>query len=333
MPGLAALLKQLAQACPPDQDDTATRLWLKALAAVDAKTTKPDGASLPRLRTLLADPVRARRVMDILTNNAADLARALTARGTPERSSLLAALDTALLRLADDTTLSRADRLTALIGRVDLVRIDVGETVQVAVPAPLLDALRAQSSRADREISDGYERLAVIPTAAYGLAQAGRVDESDALLQANLVKSHSPYYLMSALASNAKRRNDSVAALRWSQQAFDSSVGAATRLQWGAAYVSLLVELAPQNEARIESAVQQVWALAGEQPDAFHERSARSLQRIGKRLGAWNKDGAHKAAVARLQTGLDAACARLDRGDPQRASCEAVMRLSGGKAA
>ena len=131
---------------------------------------------------------------------------------------------------------------------------------------------------------------------------------------------------MSALASNAKRRNDSPAALRWSQQAFDTSVGAATRLQWGAAYLSLLVELAPQDEARIESAVQQVWAMAREQPDAFHERSARSLQRIGTRLGAWNVDGAHKAAVARLQTALDAVCARLDRADPQRAKCEGVMR-------
>ena len=339
---LPGLLKQLAQACPPAYTETAMRLLLKALAAVDAnKATAPDSAALSHVLALLADPTRARRHMDVLTNEAAELVRALSARATPQRVQLLRAFDAALVQLAADATLSRADRLTALIARVDLVRIDAPEVVRAgrktpaptALPAALLGELREQSARADREITDGDERQAVITTAAYALAHAGLRTEADALLQANLAKSHSPYYLMSALASQAKERGDSAAALRWSQQAFDTSAGTATRLQWGASLISLLVELAPRDEARIEATVMQLWALAEAQPDAFFERSGRSLQRAGTRLAAWNKGGAHPAVMKRLQARLDAVCAHLSPGDPQQASCRAVMLAAPAKPA
>ena len=339
---LPALLKQLAQACPPAYTETAMRLLLKALAVVDAKKgAAPDTAALPRVLALLADPARARRHMDVLTNNAAELVRALSARATPQRAQALQAFDAALVRLAADATLSRADRLTALIARVDLVRIDAPEAARagrktpppVALPAALLNELRAQATRADREITDGDERQAVITTAAYALGHAGLGTEADALLQTNLAKSHSPYYLMSALASHAKERGDAAAALRWSQQAFDTSAGTATRLQWGASLVSLLIELAPRDEARIESTVMQVWALAEAQPDAFFERSGRSLQRVGSRLAAWNKAGAHSAVMKRLRARLDAVCARLPPSDPQQASCQAILATAPAKPA
>ena len=40
--------------------------------------------------------------------------------------------------------------------------------------------------------------------------------------------------------------------LRWYRQAFDTSEGPATRLQWGASYLVALVDLAPGDAARIE---------------------------------------------------------------------------------
>jgi thioredoxin-related protein len=283
--GVPALLKQLALACPPAYAETAMRLQLKALAAVDAAQPHAlETTALPRVLALLADSARARRHMDVLTNNAAELVRALSARGTPQRARLREALDKSSMQLAADATLSRADRLTAVYARVDLVRIDVPEATPTAsrtakplrgptIPPALLADLRAHAARADRDITDGYERQAVITTAAYALAHAGLGAESDALLQANLAKSHSPYYLMSSLAGNAKQRGDTTAALRWSQQAFDTSEGPATRLQWGASHVAALIELAPRDEARIEQTVLQLWALAEAQPDAFFERS------------------------------------------------------------
>ena len=116
------------------------------------------------------------------------------------------------------------------------------------------DEVRAQVSRDDREIRDPYERQDVVTGASYVLRRAGLLGESDALLTANLSRSHSAYYLMAELADNARARGDSAAALRWYGQAFDKSVGPATRLQWGAMYVAALVDLAPQDGARIEKA-------------------------------------------------------------------------------
>ena len=349
---LGATLHELAARCPPDQTETAARLLLKALAAADATAGSPnvnpravpDAVHRARVMRLLADPSRPRIHMDVLTNNATALVKALASPRTAERTQLVAALNAALKRLAADATLSRADRMTALIAQVDLAKQaaqdEAGRNRNVAgtkpgakpatqaavkLPAELLAEVREHTARADREITDGYERQAVITTAAYMLDEAGLLDEADALLKANLTRSHSPYYLMSDLAANAKKRGDKATALRWYQEAFDKSEGPDTRLQWGAAYVSALVELAPQDTQRIESAAQQLFTEAGTHPNAFYERSARSLKKVGARLQSWNQAGQHADAVKRLRSQLDAVCARLDSADPQREACAAVF--------
>ncbi|HWI10107.1 MAG TPA: thioredoxin family protein [Burkholderiaceae bacterium] len=330
--GVPALMKQLADACPADQTEIATRLRLKALAAVDDKApARPDAAAQATLLKVLADAASARPYMDVLTNYATDITRALSARGSPQRAELLAAFDAALKRFEADETLSRADRMTALIAQVDLATIDAprGDGAKAAKPKlsdALLADIRAQTTRADREITDGYERQSVITAAAYLLERAGLGGESDALLQANLAKSHSPYYLMSELASNAKARGDKTEALRWYEQAFDKSEGPATRLQWGASYVSALVEMAPHDDARIEKAAAQLLTEAARQPDAFYERSGRALQRVGAKLQRWNKGGAHAATLKRLQAQLDGVCGALDASDPKRANCAGLFK-------
>ena len=335
---LAKVLTQLAQACPPDQTEAATRLMLKSVAAAAPAL---EGASMnnsvPRLEhydrvlKLLASPEAARAQMDVLTNNAADLVRGLSAAKSTERAALVDGFNTAMKALEADSSLSRADRLTALSARVELAKIDAPKAKEAAdknngVPASVQAEVRAHVAAADRDITDGYERQAVITSAADVLEQAGLLAESTALLEANLAKSHSPYYLMSGLASNAKKRGDTAAVLRWSEMAFNKSEGPATRLQWGASFVKNLVELAPQHEARIEQTVQLLFAEAAAQPDAFYERSARSLQRVGMQLQTWNKDKKHAAVVQRLQTQMTEICARLPGQDIQRAACDAVFK-------
>jgi len=197
--------------------------------------------------------------------------------------------------------------------------------MQPKLPAPLVQEVREMSARMDREISDGYERQAVITAVAYLQGQAGLWADSDALLKSNLAKTPSPYYLMSQLAGNAKKLGKKGEALRWYQQAFDKSEGPATRLQWGASYVTALVDLAPADAPRIEKTVSQLFAEAAQDKGAFHERSARSLQRVGKKVVSWNADGKHAASVKRLQAQLDGVCAKVDEADGQRATCAAVL--------
>ena len=340
--GLPALLKRLARACPPEPKDVAVRLQLKALAAVDEHAPhRADPAQLAAVMALLSDEAGARAQMDVLTNNAADITQALTLRSTAPRAQLLAAFDAALRQLEADATLSRADRINALIAQVDLARIDVPKSALSpanrhalpALPAALLADIREQAARADREITDGYERQSVITAVAYLLEAAGLDKESDALLQANLARSHSPYYLMSELAGNAKARGDKAQALHWYDEAFRHSEGPATRLQWGASYVSALIELSPHDEARIESAAAGLLGEAASQPDAFYERSGRSLQRMGRKLADWNRGAAPAAALGRLQARLDAVCGALPAADPSHAACLALLKPSTQKSA
>lgn len=320
--GAAPLLAALAKSCPvssPSLAESAMRLRLKALAAADAKAAPVADAVAQRdaVMVLLGDAVRARRHVDVLAGNAREIVAALAAKEAPERAPLLAAFDAALARLQADASLSRVDRVVALVARVRLVAPDKLPAVQAE--------LREMSARFDREITDGYERQAVITTLAWALEQAALMDESDALLQANLAKSHSPYYLMSDLADNARKRGDSAAALDWSTQAFDKSEGTATRLQWGASHLRLLTELAPKDAARIEAVAARLIDEAAAQPDAFDARSGRSMQRIGKLLRDWDPIGEHAAVQRRLQQRLDAVCTKLPGGEA-RSLCDGVLK-------
>ena len=322
---LPAVLKQLAAACPGDTAGADTRLFLKAWAASDGKA-KLDAAARDRLLAVLRDAEPSRVHMDVLSYNAVELTRALSAPKTPQRQKLLEAYDASLAGLSNDATLSRADRLTALYARAQLAHIDAPKDAKPTVPQALLADVRDHVAHADRETTDGYERQAVITTAADLLEEAGVPDESDALLKANLGKSHSPYYLMLGLAGNAKKRGDKAEALHWYEEAFNRSEGPATRLQWGATYVNALVELAPQDEPRIEKAAQQVFTEAAAQPNAFYERSARALKRVGDKLVTWQKAPEHRDVVKRLQVQLDGVCRSLPEADGQRSTCEGLLK-------
>lgn len=319
------LLAQLALASPAADTETTTRLWLKALAASDdGKGVKPDAALRERVLRVVTDPALTRTHMDVVANSAADLVRVLSGDDAPERSPLVAQFDAALQRLAADATLSRGDRATALASRVELARLGVPkEQAQVQLPEALLKTVREHVARDDREITDPFERQAVITGDAWILGQAGLWAESDALLKANLSKSQSPYYLMTALGFNAKKQGRREESLRWHQQAWEKSVGPATRLQWGSRYLGELVELAPKDGARIEKAAVQLIAEAGRDRAAFEGRSVRQLQRMGRKLNSWNADGQHAATVKRLQAQLEGVCRKVDSG--QRAACQAVF--------
>ena len=83
---------------------------------------------------------------------------------------------------------------------------------------------------------------------------------------------------------------------------------------------------APQDGTRIEKLAQQLLDEAAAQPNAFYERSGRSLQRVGQQLLGWNAGGRHKASIQRLQARLGGVCGKFDAADPQRATCEALLK-------
>jgi thiol-disulfide isomerase/thioredoxin len=333
---LAAAASARAPGGDGADDDTAARLLLQALAAANAQQgLVADDGVRERVRRLLADRASVRRHADLLIGGADALARGLAPEPGAARRTWAGRLDAALVPLQDDASLARSDRLDALAMRVELARLDDGRAVQPAGLQPTLErAVVEAAGRVDREIRDTHERQAVIPTAAHALARVGRWDEASALLQANLTRVGEPYALMSQLASQSKQRGRADDALRWSGEAYQRSRGPATRLQWGAGYLALLTELAPDDAVRIEAVAGQLLREAAADGGAFHERSGRSLQRIGRVLGTWAAAsagspavGARRAALDRLSPARDALCAAQPAGGPERATCERLWTV------
>jgi hypothetical protein len=228
-----------------------------------------------------------------------------------------------LATLVADPSLSTADRLTVVIAQVEVASVD---DERGELPAPLLASVRSEVARADRDTADPYARQAVISTAADALAEAGLLTESDALLKSELARSHSPYYYMLGLAANAKKRGDKAAALEWHEKAYAAADGPATRMQWGASYVSALVDLSPQDTARIEAAATHVIGELDARPDTFFGRNQRALDRIGKKLTAWNKDKQHNDSLQRIRAQMAGVCGKWPPGDPARAVCDSALQ-------
>ncbi len=326
-----ATLMKLARSCPPGQRESSSRLVLQALGAAatakgEAKPVIDRADALGSVKSVLAQPELVREHYDQLAFSADDIVGLVTAPRSTERAELIGAFDAALDRLAADKTLSNAGRVWATNGKVALARLDNKDG---PLPAPLLDEVRAQAARVDRDTTDINERQSVIYSAGSMLARAGLLDESDALIIRELKRSHSPYYYMLVLASNAKKRNTPAAnsaAIDWARQGYEASVGPATRLQWGGTYVRYLIDLAPEDAARIEKAAASVIGELRTDAGSFSGRSKRTLELMSDRVAAWNKDGSQDAAIARLNAQLTPLCKSAAADAADRAACENLFQ-------
>lgn len=323
----AATLWQLAQASTAIAPEASARLALKAItvAAADKAAKVPavdKAAALQRVRAVLASPPIARANLAELTYGADTLPPFLTEAGSAPRGQLLREWDRALTRLVNDGALSRLDRVAAAGGRVGLARVD---TPKGALPLALQTEVRGATLLALRDVKDPYEREALTVSAAQVLADAELWADSDNVLKAQMERSATPYYHMLGLASNARKRGDSAAALGWYEKAYATSKGPATRLQWGTIYVRALVDLAPADVERIERAARSVIGELQPTAESFNGRNADVLGRLGGKLYDWNKDGAQDAVLGRLRTQLDAVCAQLPANAPERSTCSTTL--------
>jgi len=328
---VAPTLLKLARTCPPEQREASSRLLLQALGAVataksDAKPTFDKADALESFKSVLARPELVREHYDQLAFAADDIVSAVTAPKSAQRTKLIETLNAAFDGLTNDRTLGNAGRIWATSGKVAVARV---ENKEGNLPARLLDEVRAQALRVDTEIVDPIERQSVIYSAGSMLARAGLLDESDALMTRELKRSHSPYYYMLVLASNAKKRNTpagNLSAIEWARQGYEASVGPATRLEWGGAYVRYLIELAPDDAARIEASAALVVGELRTEPGAFSGRSKRTLERLSGRLNAWNKNGRHDDALARVHAKAMQVCAPAAADASDRADCEKLFK-------
>jgi thioredoxin-related protein len=321
-------LNTLARNCLPLETEACTRLLFKSVisAHTEKSTSFAREQALIRIREVLSDPVLTRMNFDILQYYGNDLIAALSAKASPDRTALVNAMSSALDRLGKDATLSRSDRLGATQAKLNLARIDATDDANIAIAPALIAQVRNEVATVDRESTQAYERQALIPNAAHLLSQVGLLDESDNLLKAELPKAISPYYHMLVLASNAKKRGDKQGALDWSERSWKESAGPATRMQWGSGYVSKLIELAPQDSARIEKAAAGVIGELSPSPEIFYERNSRVLERMSKQLQGWSDKGQHADVIRKLAAQLEQVCSKLPAKDDSRKTCNEVSK-------
>lgn len=336
----ADTLQKLAQRAASSQPKVAARLQLKALAIAAARASREktnasaseQSVAHAQLTRVLADPQGVRENFDVLSWRAGDLTRYASDAGSARRTSLQNNFNSALEAVIKNSQSTHADRLAAMVGKIRLAALDApeakpGETS--ATPkyaAPLVAQARDVVKAADTQTNDRMTRQATMSVAAFVLREVGLLDESDALLKAELGKAISPHYYLSDLSENAKKRGDKAAAIAYAQQAYERGEGPATRLQWGGLYVRALVADAPQDTAKIVSATKLVLNEAQSAPDAFYERSLRSLERVGTALDQWANTDARRTAFATLRADLDRICEKLPANDPAAASCRGAFR-------
>lgn len=316
---IPATLLRLAKAST--DADIATRLQIRAWMAMQGGKQAVSEQERAAIVARLKDERWTRDNMDLVTNGAADLLEILN-QGLADKAPINVTMQQTLTRLLGDASLSRADRLGALAGLVAIAKLAKEEKL----PVELVKLVREQVASIEKSTTDAYERQAVVSAGGYVLGQAGLLAESDQLLIAELKRSHSPYYFMLSLASNAKKRGDSAAALNWYEQAYKTSKGPSTRLQWGAAYIAGLIDLAPQDETRISNVVDSVLQELAGTPDALYDRNRSVLERTGRKLAEWNLDGKHQKVYAELQAKFDGLCSKLPKNDAERAICKGILQ-------
>ncbi|WP_413195982.1 thioredoxin family protein [Pararobbsia alpina] len=309
--------------------DEALRLELEAVASAALSQPAQTGtldktAALATTQAVLADAKLARANFDVVVNYGPTIVAYLTQPATPQRTQLASQWDAALHTLSADTSISTTDRLSAVDGRVELAKLDVPKGTPL--PKSLVDTVREQAALADKSTTNAFERQSVIDAAADTLADAGLLDDSDRLLTAELKRSPAPYYFMSGLARNAKARGDTAGALKWYQAAYDASEGPATRLRWGAKYLAGVIDLAPNDDARVEQIATGVISEISQTHDAFYGANRAALDRVTTGLAKWNAHGAHRAAIDKVASELGGVCGKLQANDPQHATCEGLLR-------
>jgi protein disulfide-isomerase len=284
-------------------------------------TPAEQAAALAQVNALLDDPKQVRANLYSVLAGGARVARAITAAGSPEREALQAKYIAVLDRAAKDEGLFMTERLYGIVGKIRFERI---EDEKKALPEALVSEARDLVKLADTQTKDVYERQTVINAASYVLEQAGLAQEAKQLLLAELDKSKQPYYFMVGIADIEQEAGNDAAAIDWLKRAYDASTGPATRFQWGTYYINGLLEMSPDDVARIQQdTVAVVREL--EAGRAFYQRPKAQLQRLETKLEAWGTTPERKAGLAKIREGVLGICATIPEQEPARATCEGFL--------
>ncbi len=331
-PQLSAALKALEAAYPPHLAVEKSRLFMAFLAAHavaaanQGKTALLSGDELPwarvRLREILHDPALI-EANSLAVVYGAHWAFAMVAQPADAGSAALAAAWEAVLAgMRADPASSAVTRIATLYGTLCLLG---ARQPDHAPPAPLVRAVHREVREADRATDDPYARMTLFSVAYHALSAAGLYDEAYDFMTREVERSHSPDYIMLALARWTQWKGLPPEALSWAERAWREARGPATRFERGTAYVHMLAQLTPDAGARIEDTVIALFREASKAQDAFYLRTTRYLHRLENYLRAWNADGTRAPSMARIRSEVAAICGAMADAGPSRTTCRTFL--------
>jgi thioredoxin-related protein len=226
-----------------------------------------------------------------------------------------------LLAMRADPSLSTAEQLGGWLPLLNFYFMNENET---PLPEDLVGQLKQDLRAADEKTTNSFARQSVVSQINYLYQSAKLYDDARLLLLAELEKSESPYYFMSSLSSLAEDQENIEEALDWRRKAYETSMGAATRFQWGASYVRTIIRLAPEDHDLITTtAILLFDDLAGEQ-DVFAGRNFRVLRSLNLQLTKWQAEQEQKSLAATFQSRIQTLCEKQIAASLERDNCDSL---------
>ena len=326
-PQLPATLKALEAAYPPHLAIERSRIFMAYLATQAYSRSGDDevpaltGDELQRARSRLLE------ILDdsaMLQANFLDLVygahQVFSLVGEPldaDAETLADSWEAALARIREEPGTSAVDRIGTLHGTLCLLRAR-----HAAFPNHLVRAVRTAVREAERDMTDPYARMSLFGAAYSALSVAGLYDEAYYFMTREVKRSHSPDYVMLALAGSVRWYPSE--ALSWAERAWQEASGPATRFERGTRYVRMLVQFRPDAEVRIENTAIALFQEVSAARDAFFQRTVSYMRRLETDLREWNVAGIREASLARIRAEVQAICDII--GDvPSRANCRTFL--------
>jgi protein disulfide-isomerase len=128
---------------------------------------------------------------------------------------------------------------------------------------------------------------------------------------------------LAELAQKAGREEEAV---DWLARAYAGAQGPATRFQWGYNYMLGLLEMTPDDAARIQQAGLDVLGELDGAPDAFYQRTRMRLEQLSAKLLEWGTGTERAQVIERLRSRTAEICEGLPSGDEGRGNCENFLK-------
>jgi len=323
--------RQIYEACPTELTLERSVLYMNHLdAAIDAidsemaevplsEEQKAEG--IEYVQRILADPELTKANIFPILFSGARITEALTEEGSAARDDLAHEFHATLDRLATDDSVYKRERIYTGIGKIYLERMGHSD-------AEISDELKAEISNlvnwADESTPDPYERQSIINAASNLLDEAGMTDIARPLLLAELKRSKQPYYFMVSLADIEQNAGNYEAAITWLKRAYEAARGPATRFQWGYYYINGLIEMVPEDAARIHrttiDVIRELEAASG-----IHQRPKAQLARLESKLTEWSKSQKIEGTLQDIRSDVLVVCARLPAEEASQNTCRAFL--------